>query len=80
MRQARRRAERDDAILAVAPFYAEYRTGRAIAADCRRLPPPRDPRREAIKRILAANKGREPGVTTVRTALAGMARDLARNQ
>src|SRR4051794_2092691 len=50
-----RQTERDDAIRAAAPLYAEHSTGRAIAkeiaAPCRRLPPIHDPRRPAVERI-----------------------------
>ena len=79
MRRARRQTERDNAIRDAAPLYVEHLTGRAIAAPivahCQRLPPARDPRREAVERILAANRNQPPGVTTVRNALADVTRD-----
>ena len=79
MRRARRQTERDNAIRDAAPLYAEHLTGRAIAAaiaaHCQRLPPARDPRREAVERILAANRNQPPGVTTVRNALADVTRE-----
>jgi hypothetical protein len=79
MRQRRRQAERDDAIREAAALYTDARTGRGIAhaitAHCRRLPPPRDPLRPAIERILAANRDRAPGFTTIRNALADLRRD-----
>ena len=79
IRRARRQTARDDAIRAAARFYAEHLTCRgiaqAIAAHCRRLPPPGDPRREAIERILTTNRGKPLGVTTIRNALAGLTRD-----
>src|SRR3954468_16674751 len=56
MRRGRRQTERDEASLPPAPLYADEPSGRAIATKiaehCRRLPAPRDPRREAIERIL----------------------------
>jgi hypothetical protein len=79
MRRARRQSERDDAIRAAAVLYTEARTGRAIAqaitAHCRRLPPLCDPRREAIEKVLSANRGKAPGFTTIRNALAGLVHD-----
>ena len=79
MRRARRHTERDNAIREAAALYTEHLTGRGIAqaitAHCRRLPPPRDPRRQAIERILAANRGKAPGFTTIRNALADVTRD-----
>jgi hypothetical protein len=82
MRRVRRQTERDAAILAAAPLYADEQSGRAIATKiaehCQRRPAPRDPRREAIERILTANQGKAPGVTTIRNALAGLTRDSGR--
>jgi len=76
LHRVRRQTERDDAIPAAAWLYAEERNGRVIAkeiaAHCRRLPPPRDPGRPEIERMLVTNRGKAPAFGTICAALAGL--------
>jgi len=55
------------------PLATGREIARRIAADCRRSPPPDDPRRQLVDEILANSRpDRPPTAGTARDALAGL--------
>lgn len=81
-RRARRCQRRDAAIrelavlyLGLAPLVSGHKLAKVIAGDCRRRPPPGDPRRPLVEAILADSlPNRPPAAGTVRRVLAGLPR------